>query len=44
MASVALNSAIDGVDLNRMHEVVGEVDHHPQTDEEQHDGDTDSRG
>ena len=42
MACVALNSAINGIDLDRVHEVVGKIDHHSQTEEEQRDGATDS--
>ena len=42
VASVALDSAIDGVDLDRVCQVVGEVDHHGQTQKEQGDRPTDS--
>jgi hypothetical protein len=42
-ASVALDFAIDGVDLDRVHQVVSEVDHHAQTDKEQRDGAADSK-
>ena len=36
-ASVALDQAVDRVDLDRMRQVVGEVDHHAQACEEQED-------
>src|SRR5215216_2018842 len=36
-AGIALNSAIDGVDLNGVRQVVREVDHHAETHEEQKD-------
>jgi hypothetical protein len=42
-AGVALNSEIDGVDLNGVGQVVGEVDHHAKTDEKQKDRNADGK-